>query len=387
MMSPVARSVYRFLLLTGLFFVILPPPYRHQVVDYVRQTNPLSGQRSIELAFKPTEAELACLHGYPLPGEPANETSDPIPNDVHFIFGLANPLLDPHAGRFGFLDYLAVRSGLLSLRPDHLYLHYSYLSDPPSPSPYANPFANPWIRRLAKNITLVHHPPPPLATHPSSPSSPLLASSSGYAHASDALRLRILHARGGIYLDIDAFSLRPFTRFLNPPRPHDAVLGFEGGSRWGLCNAVIAARRNSSFVARWLDAYSEDEDILGGSDLKLKRKREREKGWNELSVRLPARLAARYPREVCALPPDAFFWPTWTWRHVRWMHERLSAEEAAYWEGEIARNGGLFANQMVYHAWRQMAWGRYLRGLTPKVVRERDTRFNLLVRRFLEDDL
>jgi len=59
-----------------------------------------------------------------------------------------------------------------------------------------------------------------------------------------------------------------------------------------------------------------------------------------------------------------------------------------YWKRELVKNGGgLFEGQVAYHAWNQMAWGRYLHKLTPKRVRERDTRFNLMIRRFLEDDL
>lgn len=103
---------------------------------------------------------------------------------------------------------------------------------------------------------------------------------------------------------------------------------------------------------------------------------------------LPKELADAHPREVCALAPDAFFWPTWTWRHIEWMHEPLSGLEAARWRAEIERHGGsLFENQLAYHAWGQMAWDRHLKTLTPAVVRTRDTRFNLMLRRFLEDDL
>ncbi|KAB5566410.1 hypothetical protein GE09DRAFT_1186982 [Coniochaeta sp. 2T2.1] len=304
-------------------------------------TNPFSHQRFIEQGFTSTRSELSCFHGTQPPDNATladlEPTFDPIPNIAPFIFGLKNPLDHPSAGTFDFLSYLAVRSALVSLDPDHLYIHYTYLASPPSADPNASPLTNRWIARLALHpaVHLIHHRPP------------AVSSSTHHAHLSDTLRLSILLSHGGIYLDIDAFALRPLTPLLNPPPPHDVVLGYEGGNRWGLCNAVIAARPNATFIRRWLGSYS-DIDFA------------REK-WNYHSVLLPKEMADQDPQEVCALPPDAFFWPTWTWRHVEWMHEPLGREKARFWERRIERNGGgITAGQMVYHAWKQMAWESYL---------------------------
>ncbi|KAK3350062.1 hypothetical protein B0T25DRAFT_458881 [Lasiosphaeria hispida] len=356
------RNAYRLVvLMPAVVLAYMFSSYLYHVIDYVRQTNPLSGQKYIELAFEASDAELACLRGLALPGEqpPPPGATDPIPNIVHFIFGLKNPFDNPDAGRFDFLSYLAMRSAVVSLRPDAIHLHYTYLSEPPSPDANADPMTNPWIRRLAEHITLVHHPP--------------ANSTVQYAHLSDTMRLQFLLEQGGVYMDMDAFALRPFDKLLASPRPHDVVLGAEGGNRWGLCNAVMAARANSSFVARWLASY----DHVDFS-----------REWNYHSVLLPKAMAEAHPHEVCRLAPDTFFWPTWTWRHVDWMHEPLGHEAAQYWAGEIARHGGsLFDNQLAYHSWSQMAWDRYLKHLTPDVVRSSDTRFNLLVRQFMEDDL
>jgi hypothetical protein len=371
-----ARNVFRvFVLLTALSILYVTSPLVYSAVDYVRQTHPFSNQHQIQQKFTATDAELACLHGSP-PGDHSwkhasadhknhqphhQHDDDPIPNIVHFIFGLKNPLEDPGAGQFDFLSYLAVRSAIMSLEPDAIYLHYAYLSDPPSSDPHADPLTNKWVRRLARDITLVHHDP--------------LVEESGtqYAHLSDSMRLRFLYEQGGIYLDIDSFALRPFDRLLRAPRPYDIVLGAEGGNRWGLCNAIMAARPNSSFVARWLESYK---------NVDFSRE------WNYHSVILPKELAEEHPHEVCQLAPDAFFWPTWTWRHIEWMHETISRDEADFWAESIKNNSGsLFPNQVAYHAWNQMAWDRHLRYLTPKIVREKNTRFNLLIRRFVEDDV
>ncbi|KAH8888557.1 hypothetical protein GQ53DRAFT_826246 [Thozetella sp. PMI_491] len=358
----IVRNAYRLFGLVTAAFLYICFPGVYQFGDWVRQTNPFSGQKYIEQAFIASKAELACLHGKPFPGEPPPDDAarrDPIPNIVHFIFGLKNPLEYPDAGHFDFMSYLAVRSAVVSLEPDTIYLHYTYLSEPPSPDPNADPLTNPWIKRLAKHVTLVHHPPD--------------RSKVQYAHLSDIMRLEFLRDYGGIYLDIDAFALRPFDGLRSAPQPHDIVLGAEGGNRWGLCNAIIAARPNSTFVDRWLESY-QNIDFS--------------KEWNYHSVLLPRELAQAYPSEACTLAPDAFFWPTWTWRHVDWMHTPLTALESKFWRAEIRRHGGsLFQNQVAYHAWNQMSWDRYLKKLTPETVRSQETRFNLLMRRFMEDDL
>ncbi|KAM7185956.1 hypothetical protein V8F33_012083 [Rhypophila sp. PSN 637] len=376
---------FRLLVLISAFVLAyLTLPWLIYFGDYVRQTNPWSGQKYTELAFTASGDELACLHGRPLPSEESKNAAaakgkntpepKPIPNIVHFVFGLKNPLVKSRAGNFDFLWYLAVRSALVSIKPEKLYLHYTYLPGPEASAADADdkavtmhdPLANPWIKRLSKDIELVHHKPAPS-------SGPDQDSPARYAHLSDTLRLDLLQNQGGIYLDMDSFALRPFDELRNPPSGHDIILGHEGGNRWGLCNAVMLARPNSTFLSRWIKSY-ENVDLS--------------KEWNYHSVLLPKEMATAHPDEVCTLAPDAFFWPTWTWRHVDWMHEALSEKDAAYWSQQIKKHGGsLFENQRAYHAWSQMAFERYLARLTPEVIRTRDTRFNLLMRRFLEDDL
>ncbi|KAK8096124.1 glycosyltransferase sugar-binding domain-containing protein [Apiospora kogelbergensis] len=252
------------------------------------------------------------------------------------------------------------------MRAEKVFLHYTYIAEPPSPDPNVDPRTNPWIKRLDGDIELVHHTPEELASLKSRPSAVWQA-----AHVSDILRLKLLQDQGGIYLDMDAFGLKPWTNILKSPR--GIVLGHEGGNRGGLCNAIMAAHANGTFIQRWLDTYD-------GVDLS--------KEWNYHSVLLPKELQLKHPSEVCALPPSSFFWPTWTWKHIDWMHSALDPYEAKHWAAEVSRNGGsLFENQLAYHAWSQMAWDRYLKYLTPEVVRTKDTRFNLMVRRFLEDDV
>ncbi|KAK2592616.1 hypothetical protein QQS21_009681 [Conoideocrella luteorostrata] len=344
--------------------------------DYVRQVQPWSGQRQIEQHFEPSENELACLRGTPLTNTNTNfnnkntntamtassSQADTIPNVVHFIYIFREPLALKKGLQFDFLSYLAIRSALVSMRPSFVFLHYAFVhkNGDGSSKMHLDPLSNPWIRRLRNDIHLVEHQ---------------LGDVRGkqIPHLADVMRLQILRDNGGIYLDIDTFALQPFTNILNPPRPHDIVLGHEGGNRWGLCNAAIVARKNSTFIHQWIYEYEHGQS---------------HKQWNYKGVVFPKQLADKLPGEICTLPPDAFFWPTWTWNHVEWMHEELDAEQAKHWKEVIRKNGGaLFEGQLAYHAWSQMSAKRFLNQLTPEVVRWRDTRFNLLMRRFLEDDV
>ncbi|KAI0490278.1 hypothetical protein F4859DRAFT_2726 [Xylaria cf. heliscus] len=350
--------------------VLLAPyiwPLLYTFGDWIRQTNPWSEQYQVQQDFVSTQDELDCLFGRTPPAatNPTIET-DLIPNHVHFIFGLSNPYVEPRVGTFNFISYLAVRSAVVGMRAQNISLHYTYLADPPAPEPNKNPFSNRWVDRLKDDITLVYHSPEEMAALKNQPGAHWQA-----AHISDILRLHLLREQGGIYLDIDVFGLRPFTDLLRSPR--DIIMGHEGGNRAGLCNAIMVARKNSTFIDRWLAEYNH-------VDLSHE--------WNFHSVILPKKLQLQNPDDICALPPSTFFWPTWTWHHVQWMHEPLTRQQARQWATEIDRNGGsLFSEQLGYHAWSQMSWDRYLSGLTPEIVRTRDTRFNLLVRRFLQDDV
>ncbi|KAI0404004.1 hypothetical protein F4802DRAFT_569335 [Xylaria palmicola] len=346
-------------------------PYLYNFGDWVRQTNPWSEQYQVQQDFVSTRDELDCLFGRTPPATPATATgsppeTEPMPNHVHFIFGLSNPYEDLRVGTFNFISYLSMRSAVVGMRAEKIFLHYTYLADPPAPEPNKDPFSNRWVRRLRDDITLVYHSPEEMAALKNQPGAHWQA-----AHVSDILRLKLLREQGGIYLDIDSFGLRPFTDLLRSPR--DIVMGHEGGNRAGLCNAIMVARKNSTFIDRWAAEYN---------NVDLSRE------WNFHSVILPKQLQLRNPDDICALPPSTFFWPTWTWQHVLWMHEPLTRQQARQWSAEIDRNGGsLFGEQLAYHAWSQMAWDRFLRNLTPELVRRHDTRFNLLVRRFLHHDV
>lgn len=135
-----------------------------------------------------------------------------------------------------FINYLAIRSALDSLKPDVLELHYAYLDED-----------NVWFQKLRENdnITLVHHDM--AVEYPKQ-----LEQKWQVSHLADALRLDVLYREEGIYLDMDVISLRSFEGLMHSER--DVILGHEGGDRHGLCNAVILARRNDRELPPFLSS-------------------------------------------------------------------------------------------------------------------------------------
>lgn len=300
--------------------------------------------------FLHSEKETTCFIGLKDQGNMAEQSTRPdtIPNIVHFIY-----LSDPEVSRIPFTTFLSINAALQRIRPEKIKLHHTYL-DPQTEL----------VKDLIKHdVELVHHDPSSIVH---------LADGArnkkwNLAHLADLLRLDILEAEGGIYLDGDVFALRSFDSIRESPR--DVVLGYEGGDRHGLCNAVILSRKQSSFLKRWRGTYSSFSTHE----------------WNEHSVILPKDLAADYPEEICTLAPEVFFWPTWTHRHVAFMHGPLNDVEAAYVDHSIkANNGSLWPDQLAYHAWSQVSKS-YLESLTPELIMSQNTRFNMMVRSFLAE--
>ncbi|MCJ1318034.1 hypothetical protein MMC15_003361 [Xylographa vitiligo] len=311
--------------------------------DGVYHLNPFLYEHKVEnYDFDATLEEQHCFEG-----SNANHAEDEtIPSVVHFIWGLKNGK-GSHS-QFGFIEYLSVKSALMVFRYAQVKIHYASLDQ-----------NSEWFLKLKDKVTLVYH----------DPERGFLGKSRSWqaAHRADLLRLQILREEGGIYMDLDVFALRPLDTILRCQK--DIIMGHEGGNRAGLANALIVARKGSTFVDRWIDTY----DNFSTQE------------WNYHSVTLPKRLALRFPEEICTLSPVAFFWPTWSYKHIEYMHRSLSSVEVSETEKDLlANSGALFKNQLAYHAWSQLAWELYLKELTPESIRTHDTRFNMMVRRFLD---
>jgi hypothetical protein len=246
-----------------------------------------------------------------------------IPNDYHFIFGLAS---DFGGKPFSMIHYLSVASCKEVNHPNAMNFYYAY-----EPSGFwwekAKPFLN--LVRIREPNEVFGRP----LTH--------------FAHKADVLRLQILLESGGIYLDMDILCLRSFRELQH----WDVVLAEEYGV--GLCNAVILARRGAIFLEQWLEAYSSftnDE-------------------WNHHSVRLPRRLAIENPNLVYVLDHRRFFWPTYNQRDLR-----------AFFLYE----GSTFCSESYcVHLWESVTW-KLLSRLTPTHLWSLNSEFCLLARKYVD---
>ncbi|KJX92606.1 hypothetical protein TI39_contig5839g00022 [Zymoseptoria brevis] len=318
-----------------LFAILYLIPNRKLLATRLNQSGKQLEWRIQRWNWKSTAEEIFCQSAHELPPSKA-----PIPNIVHFV------ILAPKNKQveLSYSDFLAIKAVILRINASEIKLHTTGLDT-----------ANEWYRTIKNHITLI---PIDRNEYHSPDGRPF--TSIRLAHQSDIIRLDILTREGGIYLDKDVFTLKSFSNLLTSPR--DVLMGHEGGNRYGLCNAVTIARPNSQFMKLWHQTYSTFDS----------------EQWNEHSVRMPKLLQVQHPDLICPLSPTTFFWPTWAVKHVEYMHEPITEEERDELRQNMAMFGGaMYENQLAFHA---VAAKPYLSILTPEIVQENDTRFNVLVR-------
>jgi hypothetical protein len=260
-----------------------------------------------------------------------------IPNKLHFVFGLTENFgLKP----WKLCHYLAVKSAIDLNNPEKCYLYYKY-----KPS-------GEWFEKIEHKLELVKIEPPLSIFN-----RPLMH----IAHQSDIIRLQALIEEGGIYMDVDTISVKPFTDLLR----NKCVLGIQGyedGTIDGLCNGVILAEKNSEFLREWLMSYHSH------------RSTGRDKYWAEHSVYVPAILAKKYPHLIHIEPNTSFHYPLYH------SEEPLSSECGIklMFENDIE-----FNNAYCHHLWETTTWEPYLRDLTVEDIISKDTTYNRIARRFL----
>jgi hypothetical protein len=274
-----------------------------------------------------------------------------VPNIIHFVFGMAE---DFGGKPFSLVHYLSVKSAVDLNKPSSAFFHYQY-----------EPQGEYWEK--AKPLLTLNK----IAAPESFMGQPLYH----VAHKADVVRLLALKETGGIYLDLDTISVKPLTDLLN----FSFVIGQELKPKYvpknwrqqlkhklglikessknatGLCNAVLLSEKNSEFVNLWLDEY------------KTFRSKGRDKYWNEHSVLVPEKLAAAHPEKITQLSPYAFHYPLYDRAGLRSMFEETTQFPEAY----------------LHHLWESFSWNDYLSQLSPGMINNTDTTYNLIARRFL----
>lgn len=278
-----------------------------------------------------------------------------VPNIFHFVFGMAP---DFGGKPFSLAHYLSVKSSVELNKPISAIFHYQY--EP----------TGEWWEKAKPLLTL---------NKINAPDSIMGNPLQHVAHKADVVRLRALQETGGIYLDLDTVSVKPLTPLLQ----HSFAIGQELKPAYtpknfrqkikhslktklglaknteqdatGLCNAVLISEPNSFFINKWLEEY------------KSFRSQGRDKYWNEHSVLVPLQLAQQYPEHITKLGPYVFHYPLYDKAGLKAMFEEVNA----------------FPEACLHHLWESFSWNDYLSLLTPAKIREEDTTYNLIARRFL----
>ena len=207
--------------------------------------------------------------------------SDNIPNIIHYIFGLKE-----QKEEFAFVYYLSILSNLLINKPKAIYFHYQYL-------PYGY-----WWDKAKEHLKLNY-----INTDDIYFGEKKIIK---YAHKADKIRLDMLLKYGGIYMDIDTITYRPYHHLLK----YDFCIGIQEeiykNKRVEIlyCNAILFSKRNNIFLKNWIDQYSTyfDPD-----------------GWCEASVHLPSivykKLDNEYKKNIKVLEKEAFYIPSYNEVH------------------------------------------------------------------------
>ena len=209
-----------------------------------------------------------------------------IPNIIHFVFGLQE-----QTEEFLFCYYLAIVSAYKINSPDCIYFYFHY-------SIYGK-----WFDKLKEDVPNILFVKIDIPTHIGKKR--ILKT----AHKADKARMDILWEKGGIYMDIDTISIRPYKYLLQ----NEVVLGKQFSLRYrryikdgqflvhkeayigGICNAIMMTKPHSEFFKIWMDRYEEAFEPTK---------------WEEASIFLPYELSIDYPNLVTVVEPDVFFMPT-----------------------------------------------------------------------------
>jgi hypothetical protein len=279
---------------------------------------------------------------------------DPIPKVIHFIKS------DGRADNFQVHHALAVKSAVVRSGMSVVF-HCSI-----------EPTTEAW--RRIRPLVEVRETWPPWEM---SPGQPLTLA----AHQSDALRLKILLAEGGIYLDWDVIVLRDMTDLLEQAATGFFLAEEKGGHVIG--NAVIGAVPNSPFLSKWKRraAHAFDPSC-----------------YTCHSVQLARALTREYAHLVTLLPWEEFYYPgheeeamaqlfdplpTPTRKGKKEKENKPEAAGAAR-QASPSRQRLDFSHSHAVHLFESGKTAVHrLKDLSPERIAMERTEFNLLVRNLL----
>ena len=279
-------------------------------------------------------------------GSAAASVAPPVPNLFHFVFGLQKQK-EP----FHLVHYLCLESCLQVNEPDQVFFHYHY-------EPYG-----PYWDRIKNRITPVQVDLQPFVQDYRYRDRGIKKYS--YAHQADFIRIDKLIEHGGVYADIDSIFVNPlpdplFHQSFVLGREDDVVCQDTGQIRRSLCNALIMSTPGSPFARLW---RARMEEAFNGS-------------WSNHCTLLPHVLSEERPDWIHVEPSRSFYNFMWTRDGIHTLLEGCDTDlEGVY----------------SIHLWAHLWWEKKRRDfsdfhvgmITEKNIREKDTTYNLIARRFL----
>ena len=251
-----------------------------------------------------------------------------IPNIFHFCYGLSP---DFGGKPFSLVHYLAVKSAYEINKPEEIFFYYSFEPE------------GEWWSSTKELVTLRKTIAPEEIF-----GNPLVH----VAHKADIIRLQALIESGGIYMDLDTISKKPFTNLLN----NKFVIGKQGKWRnMGLCNAVMMSEKNSEFARIWMDEY------------RSFRSKGKDKYCAEHSVSVPLKLSKKFPKLLHIEKYSSFHFPLYYSHGLRDLFVNCEDYSEAY----------------CHHLWEGGSWDKYLKDLTVDNILEKDTTYNIIARKFI----
>ena len=305
-----------------------------------------------------------------------------IPNNIHVIYGLAEnfgwdeyehyvaevgkTMTRPKADSFNIIRYLNVKSAYDVNKPDNIFYYYKH-----------EPQGEWWDRALKYITPIKIEPPTEIFGNPVN----------HFAHQADVIRLQVLIEEGGIYLDSDVLCNKSFGPLLDiEGEKGDFIMSKEGDGLHKLSNAIMLSKKGAEFPKTWLGRYTNFNDDV----------------WVEHSIELPYTLAEEFPNEITILGHKTFAWPLYHSEHLRWFFRNgVDYAKCDYSDGIVSELGGTlttdetFDESYALHLWTgKSVTNEFVKDfpdnpmedwLTVENIRNIDTPFNKLARRFLED--
>ena len=257
-----------------------------------------------------------------------------IPNKFQYVYLTHDGNKHPMYKKFHLMHYICIKSAIEVNNPDEVNI---YCNQEPTGE---------WWKEIRDEVNVVMvEPPKEIFGKPITE----------LAHMSDVIRLQVLLEEGGIYTDMDTISVKPYGDLLN----NKFVLGVQGnefGGNDGLCPAVIMSEKDSEFGKQWLMGFNDTfKGGPPGSDT-----------WCTHSVQYPSWLAKKIPEHIHVEPYSSFFFPLYHQNTLPDMFERVVSFDKAY----------------SHHLW-ETASLKWVKDLTVKEIKNNDTTFNLLARKYL----